>query len=527
MSEFVFDKSEAMKARKREVAVVNNTMIMAFLFLVCTAIQIHGAGQAVIDIGSRLELFVDDYLIEKMTGGAELQLHHPLRREIALVTDNPWEGNAGTFASVFQDGDLYRMYYSGLHYTTGGKESEKLAKHPTFLCYAESKDGISWIKPKLGLVKFKGSKANNIVLDNASIPNAEICPVHTSVFKDTNPDCPLDARYKALTYSRDKIKGLFILKSADGIHFSLMAKNPVIISGDFDSLNLAFWDALSKEYREYHRGSASVRAIMTSTSKDFLKWGTPVFLKYPSGTPNRDLYTSQILPYYRAPHIFVGFPLRYLDRGWSKAMRALPQLEERTVRAGLSVRYGTTITDCLFMTSRDSLRFKRWGEAFIRPGPKRKGAWVYGDNCIAWGVVETESALADAPNELSIYATEEYWTGTSLNWRRFSLRMDGFVSVRAPLSGGEFVTRPFIFDGNKLTMNFETSAAGSVRVEIQNINGQPVAGYTLRDCPAIFGDAIDYTIHWKKGVDVSPLAGKPVRLRFVLSDADLYSIRFR
>ena len=126
---------------------------------------------------------------------------------------------------------------------------------------------------------------------------------------------------------------------------------------------------------------------------------------------------------------------------------------------------------------------------------------------------------------LSVYSLENSWK-TTCQLRRFTLRIDGFVSVHAPLKGGEFVTKPITFQGNKLEMNFSTSAAGSVRVEIQDASGKPIEGFKLEDCPRIFGDSLDRTVYWKDGCDVSQLAGKPVRLRFVLKDADLYSIRF-
>ena len=84
-----------------------------------------------------------------------------------------------------------------------------------------------------------------------------------------------------------------------------------------------------------------------------------------------------------------------------------------------------------------------------------------------------------------------------------------------------------VFEGKELVMNFSTSAAGSVRVEIQNIDGKPIEGFTLDDCPEIFGDRIEQVVKWKGGSDVSKLVGKPIRIRFVLKDADLYSIRFR
>ncbi len=99
--------------------------------------------------------------------------------------------------------------------------------------------------------------------------------------------------------------------------------------------------------------------------------------------------------------------------------------------------------------------------------------------------------------------------------------------MHAGYEPGELVTRPLEFSGKELVINFATSAAGTVRVEIQDVAGNPVPGFALVDCPEIFGDQLERSVAWKSGEDVSMLVGKPVRLRFVLQDADLYSIRFR
>jgi hypothetical protein len=106
------------------------------------------------------------------------------------------------------------------------------------------------------------------------------------------------------------------------------------------------------------------------------------------------------------------------------------------------------------------------------------------------------------------------------------LRLDGFVSVSAPMSGGELLTKPITFTGNKLQLNFATSAAGSIQVEIQDAEGKPVPGFTLADAEPQFGDSIERAVTWKNGSDVSTLAGKAVRLRFVMKDADLYALQF-
>ncbi|MFM2096268.1 MAG: hypothetical protein RIS70_3392 [Planctomycetota bacterium] len=493
----------------------------------------------VVDIGSRRELFVEDGLIGELRG-AELRLHSPIPRSVALVTDESWEGNGTNYITVFQDGPKYRMYYRGSHYSyLGGKDRPNTRD---VYCYAESTDGITWFKPKLGLFSWNDSKKNNIVWDGVG--------AHAFVpFRDTNPKCDPDARYKALGVGGPK-HGLYAFKSADGIHWSLIQPDPVITVGAFDSQNLAFWDAERNEYREYHRDFREGRDIRTATSSDFVHWSEPQFLEYRAVTapakgegklvdvrdpvgakypPGRvsELYTNQIVPYYRAPHLLLGFPTRYIDRGWTESAKALPRYEYRQVRAKGSTREGTAVTDGMLIASRDRQHFSVWPESFLRPGLRRTDSWFYGDTYQNWGLVETKSSLEDGPDEISLYVTERTLQEKGGVIRRYSLRVDGFVSLHAPLFGGELVTRPLRFTGSRLSLNVATSAAGSVRIEIQDEDGMPLPGFSLADCHPVYGDSLDQAVAWKDSPDLKVLNGKPIRLRIEVQDADLYSYQFQ
>ena len=478
-----------------------------------------------IDLGSRLNLMVDDYLIERMSRGAELTLHRPAEREVVFTCDKPWEGNASGNITLFQDGGIYRMYYFGFRWPGLGKEA------PNFICYAESNDGINWTRPQLGLVEFNGSKKNNIIMPgeggNSFVP-----------FKDANPNCKPEEQYKALGHLGESAHGLYAYVSGDGINWRRMREEPVITKGKFDSQNVAFWDTARRRYVAFYREmrgpndeirpegpqlgideNGPARDVMTCTSRDFRNWTEPQWLQYP-GAPREQIYLNQIRPYYRAPHLFVGFPGRFM--AGREIEKGLPITEHPAYKYG-------SISETLFMTSRDGVHFKRWGEAFIRPG-LRKERWIYGATFPEYGLLVTKADTADMPDELSLYVCDGGgWpqSGKADRFRRYTLRIDGFVSVQAPLGGGEFVTKPIVFDGKELVMNFSTSAAGSVRVEIQNESGKPVEGFALDNCPEIFGDAIDRVVTFKGGSDVSHLAGKSIRLRFVLGDADLYSFQFR
>jgi len=514
-------------------------MRAVFLFAIALlqAVQAEESKPAeLLPVGSKRELFVDHYLIDKLSGKAEQRLHQPQIKEIVMTHDMPWEGSGSGYHSIFRDGDLYRMYYKSWQLTVTPDGKVNTGEHPLFCCYAESDDGVHWRKPELGLHEFRGSKANNIVIPNGKMGKVNPDGGHPAIFKDDNPASDIGARYKAIVRSNAP-KGLLALKSADGVRWSPMADAPVITDGAFDSQNLAFWDAHSGVYRAYWRyftGGVTDeknwkpegdRAIRTATSKDFIHWENQQDLRYVD-SPNEQLYTNQVKPYHCAPQVLIGFPTRYVERTWSESMRQLPEREHREWRAKSSQRYGTAITEGLFMASRDGVTFKRWNEPFLPPGIERTGSWNYGHQYIAWHVVETKSNLEGAPNDLPFYATESYWTGKSSALRRYTLRLDGFVSIHAPRAGGELLTKPLIFNGAQLMMNFATSAAGSVQVEVQDASGKALLGFALADSEPQFGDSIERAVIWSKGSDVSSLAGQPVRLRFVLKDAHLYSINF-
>jgi hypothetical protein len=448
------------------------------------------AGADILDVGSRRELFVDDSLIDKMTG-VELRLHSPVPKEVAIVFDAPWEGNTSAYVTVFRDGNRYRMYYRGSKYDP---ETGKYSKQRT--CYAESADGKNWTKPSLGLIEYDSSKENNIVWDGVGSHNF-------TPFKDENPDCPREAKYKALATGEG---GLVAFRSPDGIHWRLLQQEPVIAKGAFDSQNLAFWDPVRGSYIEFHRGFRDgVRDIMTSTSEDFIHWTEPVWLDY-GDAPAEHLYTNAITPYYRASHILMGFPKRFLP--------------ERKV-GGHPIG---GVSDGVFMTSRDGVHWHRWLEAFIRPGLQEE-RWVNRNNMTAWGILETDCDIAGMPKEICLYSSEGYYQDRC-RLRRYTLRLDGFVSAHAGYEGGEILTKPLVFAGDRLYLNYSTSAAGSVQAEMLTAQGHPIEGFRLEESVEKYGDEIEGMMSWEAGADVGELAGQPIRIRLVLEDADIYAIRF-
>ena len=151
--------------------------------------------------------------------------------------------------------------------------------------------------------------------------------------------------------------------------------------------------------------------------------------------------------------------------------------------------------------------------------PDGTANWLHRNNMVAAGVIPTAS------DEMSLYVVRNYNFPTA-HVERLVLRTDGFVSVHAGYQSGELLTKALTFEGETLILNYATSASGSIRVEIQDLNGNPLPSFSLEDSPLIWGDEIERAVAWKPDRRLKTLAGKPVRLRFVLKDADLYAIRF-
>jgi len=447
-------------------------------------------------IGTRVEMLVDNWLVDSnRTRGISLKLHTPIRREVVLTTDKPWEGKDSAYFTVLQDGPRIRLYYRGF-IPEGGDASGKQVT-----CLAESSDGIVFTRPNLGLYEFQGSKENNIVYMGVEAHNF-------APFLDTNPKAELDERYKAVGGLEGR---LFGFTSPDGIRWKKLQPEPVMTKGAFDSLNVALWDEQTKLYRCYSRHWAGgdysgVRAVQSSTSEDFLHWTDPVPNRHRasdgSEPPPEHFYTNATAPCPGAPHLYLSFPMRFVpDR------RKPTPIKD----AGVS--------DAVFLSSRDGVNWERtFHEGWVRPGLDERN-WSHRNNMVASGIVQT------SPGEFSMYISEHYaWPDNRL--RRLTLRRHGFASMHAGHPSGEFTTRPLAFAGNQLCLNYATSAAGSVQVEIQDEHGTPVPGCSLAEIDLLFGDELDAEVTWKSRKDLSGLIGKTVRLRFVMSDADLFALRF-
>jgi hypothetical protein len=480
-----------------------------------------------LNLGSRRELFVDYLLIDRLDN-IRLQLHEPVSGGVVIENDKPWEGPANFGMSVIEVDGRLLIYYRGWALTEAADQNG-------VGCVAESRDGgATWTKPVLNLVKRPDWPDNNIVATDDGEPRFAF---HCAPWVDTRPGVPARERIKMIQsepVSGEKHtamidpagpKRLVFWASADGFTFRRLEPQPNLVSdltNCFDGGNTLFWSEAEQQYVLYSRfmdfeGGVCRRTVARTTSRDLMTWTPSVPMTY-GDTLREQFYTNNTQPYFRAPHLYLAPAARFMEgrqaiteaQAVALGMKAIgPHLYFKDCSDGvlLTSRAGSTVYDRAFM------------ETFIRPGPGY-GNWVSRTNYPVTGI------LPAGEGRIQMFVSRHYMQDT---WHieRLFLRTDGFASVSAPWVGGEMITKPFTFTGNELELNYRTGAPGFLRVEIQDAAGMPIPGYTLDDCPEIIGDEIERTVAWTQGTDASSLAGRPVRLRFVMKDADLFALRFR
>lgn len=456
-----------------------------------------------VTISTDRQLFVDDFIVET-TDNVTRRLQPATPREVVLPMERPWEGETSACSVVLQDGDVYKMWYRVAPYTDT-KVGTPSGEWWNYTAYAESSDGVHWERPDLGLYEYEGSKRNNLVWKG---PGGNM-----SVFKDKRPGdrlVPDDERFKAIVRDNKSVHGLV---SADGVRWKPLQEKPILTGGMFDSHNIVFQDPWTYQYRYYGRGFVApredqtsdldhgIRRIRYSVSSDFRSWSQLQLIDM-GAEPLDHLYTNAATPYLRARGVYMMFPKRYVPE--RTFFEDWPQVGQ---------------SDIVFSASRDGVHWDRsFLEAFVRPGTDSRN---WHERALAMG----QGMLQTGPEELSLYYFEHTRTD-SCRVRRCTVRTDGFASMNARFVGGEIVTRPVRFTGTDLYINYATSAVGSVRVELQDEAGDPIRGFSLADAEEVFGDEINRKVTWNSGADVSRLAGRPVKLRFMLQDCDLYSFRF-
>lgn len=508
--------------------------VSAYLTLITTAYAQSSTATSALDVGDRRQVFIDDRFFAD-SKGVRLTVHQPVKTgEATIQPDQPWERGIGAYASVLKDGDTYHMWY----------------KPNRGICYARSKDGIHWEKPALGLVEYKGSKQNNIVIGYGAA-DAEDGGHGPQVFID--PTAPPDQKFRLLTRQSDPGYFADLYSSPDGIHWKfthpeIMKYHPLTKPNHLDSQNVIFWDERIGKYVAYMRRNMRAdgsqgRSIVRSESESLTGFAqvqdAQVVVTHDEqdlildGIDMVDYYTSSAIKYPWAQDAYYMFPAAYFHY----ITGTLTEFEERA-----PLNAGPLHT--VFAASRDGIQWERYDRRpFVRLGfrhefdsmgarvfygivPSLDGHQLYlyycgSDRLHGWGREESDNS------EMMTKAGLAPASGKKSMISRLVIRRDGFVSARADYTGGEFTTPPMTFAGSKLMLNIDTSATGIAQVGILDADGNPVEGYAVEQCDRIHtANQIERTVTWKTKRDIAALAGKPIRLHVVMRDCDLYAFQF-
>lgn len=471
-----------------------------------------------IDVGTQRQLFLDDLFFDEQYR-VELVAHQPTRREVSVESDRSWESGGVHYSSVVQDGDRFKMWYRA---DTGGDPNSAIDSE-SWVCYAESADGIVWEKPNLGIVSSVENGNNNILFpDKASGINP--CVI-------IDPSASENQRYKMIARGSGPACVLGYT-SSNGISWEPLSENPLLSEpGPFDSHNVLVYDNEANRYVIFCRGidttekaqkrlrsymgkkdgigtldffKDGIRAIRRTESPDFHTWSDMELVLTADDADPADLhlYTNAAFRYTRAQRAWMMFPMTlYVDR-------------EGTANSypGLS--------DVQFVVSRDGVT---WDRRFRRPflSPERdERDWVDRNPIIGIGMLQT------APDELSLYYSE-LLRCEDCRFSRCTIRTDGFVSARGPYDGwGEFTTPPLQSAGSRLALNYRTTGGGIMDVALLDAQGTDLPGFSFEDCDTLFGNHIDATVTWNGQDRFSFPPKSTVRLRVRLRDADLFAFQF-
>ncbi|HVT73683.1 MAG TPA: hypothetical protein VHD61_11130 [Lacunisphaera sp.] len=515
-----------------------------------------------IAVGDLRQLFLDDLFFASSRGVA-LVVHPPQKTGAPVLTaEEPRYTGISGYATVLYVDGLYQMWYAAAT-AIGGELAKNApdapdADYPVRLvaCYARSRDGVHWKKPRLGLAHDFPHGEPNVVIGNGAGGYPEDGAAGPVTL---NPHPGPDDRFlmPVITQVRSESRlQLNLLASGDGIHWHTAARNIVTHRPGEDQLdtnNVIFWDdrigkwvayVRRNLYFPWGRSRATARAESADVTHFPLVEDLPVVFAWddrdpalPGGTgDNRvrlvDYYTNVTAKYPWADRAYFQFPSAFFHytAGYEPEFPAHAPKNHGPI-------------DIRFAASRDGITWERYDRrAFVSLG--LHGAWdgktLYMVHGILPGATEGEIYLyyrgSDALHGWTrSRADVEQVTAAGLapasslsGIARLVLRRDGFVSARGDYEGGEFTSPPLEFSGDELVLNIDTSAGGEARVELLDAAGAPLPGFTLAEADRIHtANNINRRVSWRGRSSVGTLAGRPVRLHVLLRDADLYAFQFR
>ena len=470
----------------------------------------------VLPINRGRQLFVDSFLISNTNLTSVYHKANYYDLNPVLKVDRKWEltPEGYEYAAPFSDGIWYddkdgkfKMWY------LAGAGYVDTLKHSLYTCYAESLDGKTWTKPSLDIVP--GTNVVDTMNRDAS-----------TVWLDRNEKDP-SKRWKFFNveYKPDYIQWQYVLKySADGIHWS----KPVAQSGAVSDRCTAFYNPFTNKWvmsmrhhcnvswrsRAYLEHSDPEEAVSLAhrlregvPDKHIVFWFTPDdkekrHERYPDVDPG--IYNFDAIAY---ESIMLGFYSQW-------------QGPENHIARGLMIPKRNEI---MLGYSRDGFHFARPSHSPFMPVNETDGAWNYGNMQSVNGV---PLIVGDS---LYIYSSGRskngVWWDAGVSTGLATLRRDGFVSMRAGNKEGFLTTEKLSFDGKYFFVNADVKAKGAqLKVELLDADGNPIPGFTKRDCVVMRGaDKTKQLITWKGKQDLTELAGRTIRAKFYLTRGDLYA----
>ena len=520
----------------------NPTAVLNVLLLLAAPLAQPLAAQALV-VGDEKQLFIDHRFIES-SDGITLRMNPPYQTgEPLVVADQPWEkgANIHVYCSVMKEegpgGPRIRLWYDLI--TGQGRPGQGFRG----LCYAESKDGIHFRKPVLGLVEKDGSRENNLVMPT----DLSVMTVGGgSVARDDNPATPPEKRYrnwsKLYTLPGTRKGGNAFWYSEDGLRWQLEETLPTGLRAA-DTQPSWFWDPAIGRYRGYSR-ETHPRMVGYNESDDMTHWENFEIVVFPDARDLAPLVdflprrrqsrasekAHQVETVFGPGYTVVGpLPLDFYGTGVFRYAEA-----QDAYFAMLPIYYHyrhmhPTTADVQLAASRDGRNFRRLGDrqSFLRLGH----AGSFGSKWV-WGMPRP----IRMGNEIWIYYVGINWDhasrvdpepgGRRSAVSRAVLRLDGFVSADAGYRGGWLATPLIRFSGSRLELNLDTSAGGEALVEIQDPQGRPIPGFALEDADPMNGNNVAFPVSWKGSTDVSTLAGREVRLHITFRNSKLYAFQF-
>jgi hypothetical protein len=410
---------------------------------------------------------------------------------------NPLISGEGGYTCVLKDEEsgLFRMWYQTW---TASPADGKTGRYA--IAYAESKDGLSWVLPKLGLYEWKGSKQNNIVWTGVDGKRG------SQVFL---LDLPEEARrgYRyVMLYGGG---GSHLIGSHDGIHWDRRS-DTLVARMHSDTQNAIVFDPRRNEYVMFCRAKHIYRTfegdiLDTGASRRVARMASKELWTLWDAEPQNILIPDEVDEERGDFNFFYGMPTRY--------------------HAGIywgflwPFRMNTAI-DTELAWSRDGIQFDRLPSRpqLIERGPD--GAW---DDGMAFG----SPFWVEVGDEWWIYYAG--WDGPHGSSERTpgiglaKLRKEGFLSMQGPPGGGVLCTRKILWPGGKLVVN-AAAREGELRVRISDEKRKVVPGFDYAECVPFQGDSVAHEVSWREG-SLDSLQGKVIRLEIFLKNAEIYTFR--